>query len=65
MKIKAVLERDCCQQRDLKPVEGSPKRGSDVEIMFCIYCGAHHKIHTFMDAAGSMDWEYRKEKVSI
>lgn len=62
MKIKEVLERDCCAPKDLRPLEGSPKRGKDPETMFCVHCGARHNIHTFMDAAGSSDWEYRKDK---
>ena len=61
MKIKETTERDCCTPKDLKPVEGSPRRGRDPEVMFCVHCGARHRIHTFTDAAGSSDWEYRKE----
>ena len=63
MKIKETVERDCCQPRDLKPVEGSPKRGRDYVYVFCIHCGHQHTIATFMDAAGSSDWEYRKVAV--
>lgn len=61
MKITETVNRDCCQSKDLKVVEGSPLRGRDPLYKFCVHCGARHKIHTFMDAAGSSDWEYRKE----
>lgn len=61
MKISEVIERECCQRKDLRKVNGSPMRGRDPEYMFCVHCGAIHKIHTYMDAAGSSDWEYRKE----
>jgi hypothetical protein len=30
------------------------------ELKFCVHCGARHKYTSFMDAAGSSDWEYRK-----
>lgn len=59
MKITETIERLCCSAADLKPVEGSPKRGRDPEYKFCIHCGRRHSVHTFMDAAGSSDWEYR------
>lgn len=62
MKIKETIERFCCQYRDLKAVEGSHLIGRDVEFKFCIHCGARHKYTGFMDAAGSRDWEYRKEE---
>ena len=32
------------------------------ELMFCMHCGALHRYTAFTDAAGSTDWEYRKEK---
>ena len=62
MKISETRQRDCCQPQDLKPIEGSPLRGRDPLYKFCVHCGRHHMIHTFMDAAGSRDWEYRPMK---
>jgi hypothetical protein len=59
MKIKEVLERDCCQTRDLRPVEGSPLWGRQPTHQFCVHCGRRHRLETFMDPAGSRDWEYR------
>ena len=60
MKIKVTKERECCQQEDLKTIEGSPKYGRHSEWVFCVHCGAHHYYESFMDAAGSMDWTYIK-----
>lgn len=60
MQIVEEVKRECCQTRDLLPIEGSPKRGRDPEYMFCRHCGAHHRYSTFMDAAGSRDWHYVK-----
>lgn len=60
MKIKETIERECCQYKDLKPVLGSKQWGINYDLMFCIHCGARHLYTTFMDAAGSRDWEYRK-----
>lgn len=62
MKVTETIERECCQRKDLKPVAGTPKFGSDPEFVFCVHCGSHLQVHTFMDAAGSKDWEYRKVK---
>lgn len=61
MKIEVKTTRECCDTReDLKPVDGSPKVGRFSQYVFCAHCGAHHKYHSYMDAAGSSDWEYRK-----
>ena len=51
MKIKETAERNCCARKDLKPVEGSPRRGLDSEVMFCVHCGARHRLHTFTDTS--------------
>lgn len=60
MKITETIERQCCTPKDLKPVEGCQKWARIPDLVFCIHCGARHRHHTFMDAAGSRDWEYRK-----
>ena len=62
MKVKETVERECCQYKDLKPVEKCLKIGSDPSLMFCIHCGSRHEHTKYMDVAGSMDWEYRKVK---
>ena len=61
MKIKETIERECCQSKDLRPLIGSRSIGliKYSEYKFCMHC-ARHKYHSFMDAAGSTDWEYRK-----
>ena len=60
MKITETVTRDCCQSKDLKPVEGSNLFGRSCALKFCIHCGARWEYYTFMDAAGSTDWDYRK-----
>lgn len=59
LKIKETVERECCQTRDLRPIHGSPIVGRIPKYMFCVHCGRQHEMHTFTDAAGSSDWEYR------
>ena len=59
MKITEQLERQCCAQRDLRPIEGSPKRGRMAEWVFCVHCGHHRRYDSFVDAAGATDWNYR------
>jgi hypothetical protein len=61
MKIEVKTTRDCCAREDLRPVEGAPKAGRDSTMMFCVHCGRRHRMYTFTDAAGSRDWEYRRE----
>jgi hypothetical protein len=60
MKIEVKSTRDCCQSCDLRPVEGAPTAGRIPRVMFCVHCGRRHAMHTYTDAAGSSDWEYRK-----
>ena len=60
MIIKETIERQCCHQKDLRPVNGTPMAGSIPRYVFCVHCGHHHVMTTFTDAAGSADWEYRK-----
>lgn len=59
MKVTETVQRECCQPRDLKPVEGTPRRGRDAEYVFCVHCGKWHEYDSFMDAAGSRDWRYK------
>jgi hypothetical protein len=60
MKIRETKERECCAFGDLKPVEGSPKRGQVYDYVFCQHCGARHRMFTFTDPAGASDWGYKK-----
>jgi hypothetical protein len=64
MKITETIDRECCQQKDLKPVIDSKLVGRQREFLFCVHCGARHRYTSYMDAAGSTDWEYRKEPIS-
>lgn len=59
MKIEEKIVRECCQQKDLLPIEGTPKRGRDPEWMFCKHCGRHHHGESERDPAGSSDWIYK------
>ncbi len=60
MKITETITRDCCEQKDLRPVEGCRKFGMHPEFKFCVHCGARHEYHRFTDPAGGTDSEYRK-----
>jgi len=66
-KIIEYIERYCCQFKDLRPVCDSKvlfRSGlSNVyDLLQCKHCGQLHEYHRFMDAAGSMDWDYRPIK---
>ena len=60
MKIKEVIERECCQEKDLKGVANCTTIGRIPEFVFCIHCGWWHQYKGFMDAAGARDWRYEK-----
>ena len=60
MKIKVTEERDCCQPRDLKPVEGCVMRGREADLLFCVYWGHRHEWDTQRDPAGGVETLYRK-----
>lgn len=60
MKITETINRDCCQQRDLRPVEGTKRIHGHDEFMFCVHCGRYHEAYRVSDAAGGYDTEYRK-----
>ena len=65
MLIKETIERRCCQQKDLKPIEGTPAAGLDPKYKFCVHCGRHHVGETERDAAGSSDWTYRPMRLPL
>lgn len=60
MKITVTKQRECCEQEDLKPIEGTNKLGGVPEYVFCVHCGRHLVLENFTDAAGSRDWRYKK-----
>lgn len=63
MKLKQTTERDCCQERDLKAVEGCRMINFSIPtLMFCVHCGHRHEYDSFMDEAGSRDYRYVKMK---
>jgi hypothetical protein len=42
MKIKEVIERECCANSDLKPYLGKTKKYLEAiknKIFFCVHCG--------------------------
>jgi len=65
-KIEVVTERWCCEvMTDLVPGPGSIAVGvygsrKLVSPMYCKHCGQEHHYYRFMDAAGSMDWSYKR-----
>ena len=59
MKITETVERHCCQTRDFKPLEGTPKSATgDPEWVFCVHCGRRHRYDAMRDEAGCSYWEY-------
>lgn len=58
MKVTETRTRECCQDRDLRPVAGGPRVGVLAKVKFCQHCGRRHEYAAFTDAAGSMDWHY-------
>jgi hypothetical protein len=61
MKITETIQRECCDLRkDLKPIQGTPRIGNDHKYLFCIHCGRHHVGNSERDAAGGVDWVYRR-----
>ena len=39
MKITETIERDCCQEQDLKPYHGDKTKSFLVPTHYCIHCG--------------------------
>lgn len=39
MKITENIERECCQFKDLIPIQGSPAIGTNAKFMSCKFCG--------------------------
>lgn len=69
MIIREVIERECCQHNDLVPLLGTYEDvvterttyyPEECPHKICIHCGAIWEYYRYTDAAGSMDWNYRK-----
>ena len=67
MKITVTETRECCQERDLKPYQGTIFSGFPVDkwgnvrpLAFCQHCGQIHIQECFTDAAGDQDTRWRK-----
>lgn len=62
IKIKEMLERDCCQQgKDLKRYKGE---NSTKYLWFCQHCGQLWEESTRMDAAGGTEVDWVKVPIS-
>ena len=61
MKITVTEQRECCELKDLKPVEGCSLIGRVASVMFCVHCGHRHHYESEMDPAGSRDWRHVKQ----
>jgi hypothetical protein len=53
-----LIQRECCQQEDLKVVQPQ-KSGTYMNTYFCIHCGQRYKYKSYTDAAGSTDYELK------
>lgn len=70
MKVIEYHERECCRYDDLVPLLGTEEdiikdvralySPEECQYRICVHCHSVHEYHRYMDAAGSMDWEYRK-----
>jgi hypothetical protein len=63
MKIKEVIERECCDERkhDLKPYGGTVERvAMSATYYFCIHCGQIWVDGTRRDGAGGTEIYLRK-----
>ena len=61
LKIKETIERECCEQRDLKDYRGEVdtlRRG----LKFCIHCGQLFHTTSQTDAAGGIETVLEKIK---
>jgi hypothetical protein len=66
-KITECKERYCCLPQDLQILELKKAVGLNrfqLEKLdrFCKHCGQEFEYYRYMDAAGSMDWDYRPKK---
>ena len=66
-KIIEYIERWCCQYKDFRPLCDSKiisRWGSQnlYDFVQCRHCGQIHEYNSFMDCAGSRDWEYKPIK---
>ena len=61
--VTEIRERRCCQEQDMRPVCDSTRvareRATVWDLVQCRHCGQLHRYRSFLDAAGSHDWEYR------
>jgi hypothetical protein len=65
-RITETSTRWCCEFNDFMPVNGQKLNYKRVyDRVYCKHCGAEHEFYTFMDAAGSTDWNYRPVKEEI
>ena len=59
MRIKVTEERECCEERDMKPVNAGMYTDEILEgyegVVFCVHCGQHFLVERYVDAAGSTD----------
>lgn len=63
--IKVYTERFCCSFEDMRPLCDSKRiqkygsRTKIYDIVQCKHCGTIHEYYSYMDTAGSPDWNYR------
>jgi hypothetical protein len=59
MKIKETIERECCEDRDMKRYRGLFSTMPQLkDAVFCIHCGNIFTKESYTDAAGGRDWKY-------
>lgn len=62
IKIKETIERDCCEQKDLKEYKGRDAHIHN-QIFFCQHCGQLWENEKYTDAAGSTDTRLKPVKL--
>jgi hypothetical protein len=59
-RIKETVTRWCCQPQDLMALSNDVGwRRREPQYKACWHCGQKYEYYRYMDAAGSMDYDYR------
>ena len=57
MKIKEIIERECCEQKDMIKIDNDKYK--------CRYCGKKYEKESYCDAAGDTDTRLKPINLSL
>lgn len=63
--ITETIKRWCCQPQDMREDRLHTEKVNGTSIpryMICIHCNKRFEYNSYVDAAGSRDWDYREMK---